>query len=87
MKPLDILALGAGIQSSTILLMSIKGELPKLDHCLFADVGWEPKEVYEQIEFLKPLAEAAGIPLHVVSNGSLKEIAIRGFTEGKVGLG
>ena len=87
MEPLKILSLGAGIQSSTLLLMSLKGELPKLDHAICADTGWEPQEVYDHLEWLKPLAEAGGIPLHVVSNGNIKEISVRGFVEGKEGLG
>jgi hypothetical protein len=87
MKPLKILSLGAGIQSSTLLLMSIKGELPRLDAAIFADTGWESSEVYGQIEFLRPLCDEAGIPLHVVNNGNIKEISVKGFVEGKEGLG
>tara|TARA_R100000808_G_scaffold5976_4_gene17963 strand:- start:528 stop:1385 length:858 start_codon:yes stop_codon:yes gene_type:complete len=89
MRPLRILSLGAGIQSSTILLMSLRGELPKLDHAIFADTGWEPQEVYTHLEWLKPLAEAGGIPLHVVKNpnGGMLEISVRGFVEGSESLG
>ena len=39
---IEILNLGAGVQSSTVLLMSIHGELPHIDHAIFADTGWEP---------------------------------------------
>ena len=87
MKPLKILSLGAGIQSSTLLLMSLKGELPKLDHAICADTGWEPQEVYDHLEWLKPLAKAGGVPLTVVNNGNIKEISVTGFVDGKEGLG
>ena len=39
---LRILSLGAGVQSSVVLLMSIKGILPRLDAAIFADTQWEP---------------------------------------------
>ena len=68
-KPLDILSLGAGVQSTTILRMSIAGEFPKLDAAIFADTGWERKTTYEHLEILKVEAEAAGTPLYVVQAG------------------
>ena len=59
----QILSLGAGIQSSALLLMSARGVLPKLDGAVFADTGWEPATVYETLEWLKVEAEKAGIPV------------------------
>jgi len=72
MTPINVLSLGAGIQSSALLLMSCDGFLPKLDHAIFADTGWEPVAVYKHLEWLKEKASAAGIPLHVVSTGNIK---------------
>ncbi|KKL83956.1 hypothetical protein LCGC14_1969500, partial [marine sediment metagenome] len=40
---MKILSLGAGVQSTTILYMSMYGELEKPDYIIFADTGWEPK--------------------------------------------
>jgi hypothetical protein len=63
---LRILSLGAGVQSSAVLLMACEGELPGLDAAIFADTGWEPPEVYEHLEHvLMPRAKTAGIPLIV----------------------
>jgi hypothetical protein len=62
-----ILSLGAGVQSTTVLLMSCKGLLPKLDAAVFADTGWEPPSVYEHLERLIPYAAECGIPVHTVS--------------------
>jgi hypothetical protein len=61
-----VLSLGAGVQSSVLLLMSCRGVLPRLDHAVFADTGWEPAGVYAHLDWLRGEAEAAGIPLHVV---------------------
>ncbi len=63
---IDVLSLGAGVQSTCVLLMSCRGVLPKLDCAVFADTGWEPKAVYDHLEWLKGEAERAGIPVHVV---------------------
>jgi hypothetical protein len=35
-RPLRVLALGAGVQSSSLLLLSLAGELPRLDGAVFA---------------------------------------------------
>jgi len=70
---IEVLNLGAGVQSSAVLLMSIEGVLPKLDHAIFADTGWEPDAVYRQLQFLKQKAESAGITVHLVNNGNIRE--------------
>lgn len=78
-KPLRVLSLGAGVQSTTLFLMSCDGVLPKLDHAIFADTGWEPQEVYEHFEWLQERAADAGIPVHVVSAGNIREHSVEGF--------
>ena len=70
-----VLSLGAGVQSST-LLMSCRGVLPKLDAAVFADTQWEPKAVYTWLEFLREEASRAGIPVHVVTAGNLRDDAL-----------
>jgi hypothetical protein len=72
-----VLSLGAGVQSSTILLLSCKGLLPKLDAAIFADTGWEPQAVYDHLWWLAGEAAQAGIPLYVVRKGNIKEDASR----------
>ncbi len=67
-----ILSLGAGVQSSTLLLMAVHGEL-RIDRAIFADTQWEPRAVYDWLEVLMPIAEKAGIPVDVVSAGNLRE--------------
>lgn len=76
MTPLRILSLGAGVQSSTVLRMSIAGELPPLDHAIFADTGWEPAPVYEHLAILEAEARDAGITVHRVARGNIRDDAL-----------
>jgi hypothetical protein len=70
---LRVLSLGAGVQSTTLLLASAVGLLPRLDFAIFADTGWEPRSVYEHLERLeREVAAPAGIPVLRVSNGNLR---------------
>ena len=71
---INILSLGAGVQSSTVLLMSCRGVLPKLDAAIFADTQWEPKAVYEWLkDVLEPEAKRASIPLYTVTAGNIRK--------------
>lgn len=66
-----VLSLGGGTQSCALALMSASGELPKLDHIVFADTQGELPETYAYLDYLRTVVEPAGIPLHVVTAGSL----------------
>lgn len=70
-----VLSLGAGVQSSTLLLMACEGEL-QIDAAIFADTGWEPKAVYEWLGFLQQKAAEAGIPVYLTSAGDLRAQAL-----------
>lgn len=72
-----VLNLGAGVQSTTVLLMSCKGILPKLDCAIFADTGWEPDEVYEHLDRLKGFSS---IPIVIVGNPTLRQDEVSGKT-------
>jgi hypothetical protein len=73
---LRILSLGAGVQSTTLLLMACEGSLPKPDYAIFADTGWEPRRVYDHLGKVTAHAAAAGIPVLRVSKGNLRTDAI-----------
>lgn len=64
--PLLALSLGAGVQSSTLALMAVHGEIPPPDCAIFADTGAEPKAVYEWLNKLESLMPW---PLHRVMKG------------------
>jgi len=64
-----ILSLGAGVQSSVVALLSKHGELPRIDHAIFSDTGWEPASVYKWLDYLEG---ELPFPVHRVSAGNLR---------------
>lgn len=48
-----VLSLGAGVQSSTLVMMAELGEIPKFDLAVFADTGDEPSAVYRWLDWLE----------------------------------
>lgn len=71
--PIRVLSLGAGVQSTTVLLMSLYGDLDAFDHIIFADVGWEPPDVYEHLAKLQTEAARFDKEITVVSAGNIRE--------------
>ena len=51
-KTLTVISLGAGVQSSTMALMSAKGVLPKVDCAVFADTMYENSSSYKYLKYL-----------------------------------
>lgn len=72
-EPIRILSLGAGVQSSTVLLMMIKGEIKPADHIIFADTGWESAKVYDHLEYLQSIIATTTMIFHKVSNGNIRD--------------
>ncbi|GAA4595755.1 3'-phosphoadenosine 5'-phosphosulfate sulfotransferase (PAPS reductase)/FAD synthetase [Actinoplanes octamycinicus] len=70
------LSLGAGIQSSALLLLAVHGRIAPFDAAVFADTGWEPAAVYAHLRRLQALAEPAGIPIIRVSTGNIRDDAL-----------
>jgi hypothetical protein len=79
MSPYDLtyLSLGAGVQSSALLVCSALGlhGVPKADVAIFADTQNEPPHVYEAVERLRQWAAPHGIPVEMVTAGDLLEDA------------
>lgn len=79
MKTLHILNLGAGVQSTTLYLMSHRQDepehVPRFDYAIFADTGDEPYAVYAHLQWLKSLG---GPEILVRSYGHLSSDLIRG---------
>lgn len=74
---LRLLSLGAGVQSSTLLLLAAAGDLPRLDGAIFADTGWEPQAVYDHLDRLeREVAIPAGIPIMRVNAGNIRADAL-----------
>ena len=61
---LRTISLGAGVQSTTMALMAAHGDLKPMPDCaIFADTGWEPKRVYDHLDWLE---EKLPFPVHRV---------------------
>lgn len=73
MRPLRVISLGAGVQSSTVLLLAAEGKIGDVDAAIFADTKWEPAAVYEHLKKLKWEAGLAGIPVYEVSDGDIRD--------------
>lgn len=74
---LRILSLGAGVQSTTLLLLAAEGRIPKPDAAIFSDTQWEPDAVYAHLNRLDPeVAQPAGIPIYRVTTGNIRNDAL-----------
>ncbi|GAA4978109.1 hypothetical protein GCM10023205_52490 [Yinghuangia aomiensis] len=72
-----VLSLGAGVQSTALLLLSAEGVIPRYDAAIFADTGWEPAAVYQHLDRIdRDIAGPAGIPILRVSNGNIRDDAL-----------
>ena len=76
MKPLRVISLGAGVQSTTLALMAAHGEIGPMPDCaIFADTGWEPAAVYDHLRWLRS-DNMLPFPVHVVAAGDIRADAI-----------
>lgn len=67
---INILSLGAGVQSSTMALMAAAGELtPMPDAAIFADTQGEPASVYKWLDWLETQLP---FPVYRVTHGNLE---------------
>lgn len=74
---LRLISLGAGVQSTTLLMLAAEGRLPKPDAAIFSDTGWEPAAVYEHLDRLeREVAAPAGIPIVRVTTGNIRSDAL-----------
>lgn len=77
MRQLELLSLGAGVQSTVLAMLSADGTLPKLDGAIFSDTGWEPRAVYAHLDRLEAqVLRPAGIPLYRVGIGNIRADAL-----------
>lgn len=84
---LRIVSFGAGVQSTTILAMIAAGRLERPDALIFADTHWEPRAVYDHLQWCAGKAQEIGLPLYVVSHGDLRADSIRATVRGRKGEG
>lgn len=92
MSDITVLSLGAGVQSTTLLLMAERGDIERPIEAIFADTGWEPPNVYRHLDWLQT---QTSIPIVRVYGGDLRADALAGkpeawmplYTQGKDGKG
>lgn len=72
---LRVISLGAGVQSTTLALMAAEGGIGPMPDCaIFADTGWEPKEVYDHLD---KLIKVLPFPVHIVKASDIREDIIQ----------
>ena len=73
LKPaLTILSFGGGVQTTALLMMCVKGDMPRPDHVIFADTQGESKGTYEYVERLQSWAfREARISIITVTKSNL----------------
>lgn len=73
------LSLGAGVQSSYLLLRAARGEAPPFDAVVMADTQNEPPQVYDWHKWLTEEVARSPIPMpmHVVTAGDLMAESLR----------
>jgi hypothetical protein len=71
---LRALSLGAGVQSTTVLLLALAGTIDPYEAVVFADTGDEPAAVYEHLERLRALTA-----IDTVSAGHLGDTVTASF--------
>lgn len=79
----DIISLGAGVQSSTLLMMADRGEI-EVDgkvviprYAIMSDPGNEPEKVYKWLEFLQ--SQVKNIKIILTSNGNIIDDTLNGI--------
>jgi hypothetical protein len=72
---MNIISLGAGVQSSAMALMAARGEITPMPDCaIFADTQAEPKGIYDWLDWLETQLP---FPVYRVTAGSLTEDQLR----------
>jgi len=70
-EPIHVISLGAGTQSSVVLLKACRSEItPRPVAAIFADTQVEPQSVYRWLDWLESVSI---IPIIRVSNGNLED--------------
>ncbi len=78
-----VLSLGAGVQSSTVAMMMLHGEIESAELAIFADTRAEPMAVYEWLAWLSGQLKDGGIPLAIVQQGDGLTVNLQAGCQGK----
>lgn len=81
MNPRRVLNFGAGTQSTLLYVLMCEGKIPPAEVAIFSDVGWEPRAVYEHLDWIESLK--LGIPIVRIETGSIRQDALVSKVRGK----
>ena len=82
---MNIISLGAGVQSTTMALMAAEGELTPMPDCaIFADTGAEPKHIMDFLDYVESLVP---FPVYRVMEGEGLEVGITSSVNGSRAAG
>tara|TARA_R100001463_G_scaffold44124_1_gene91801 strand:+ start:1738 stop:2556 length:819 start_codon:yes stop_codon:yes gene_type:complete len=75
------ISLGAGVQSTVMSLMAARGEIKPMPDCaIFADTQWEPKGVYDHLDWLETQLP---FPVYRVTEGDIRRDTLHASQNGK----
>lgn len=73
---MNVLSLGAGVQSTVMALMAAQGEIKPMPDCaIFADTQFEPESVYTHLDWLETQLP---FPVYRVTAGNIRSDAVTG---------
>lgn len=79
---IHVVGLGAGVQSTTMVLMAARGLITPMPECaIFADTGAEPTAVYAHLEWLMSPG-VLPFPVNVVKQGNLRDAILESTSGG-----
>ena len=74
---INVISLGAGVQSSVMALMAAHGEIEPMPDCaIFADTQFEPESIYKHLDWLETQLP---FPVYRVTAGNLKADTTQGI--------
>lgn len=68
----SVLSYGGGVQSTALLIAAVLGKIPRPDVAIFADTGWEPKQVISWIQVMTQWAKERDFEVCTVSYANIR---------------
>ena len=67
----NIINFSGGVQSTALILASMRGEIDRADCAILSDTGWERKTTYDTIEQVLEYAKHYDFPVHIVRHPTM----------------
>lgn len=79
-----VLNFGCGTQSTYLLFLIDRGDLPPVRAAIFSDLGWEPDDVYRHLDRCRQVIK--NVPIVVLKVGNIRKDALRSQVLGPVNI-